>query len=122
MDILTTMAEQKIREAIARGDLDNLSLKGQPIAREDFSGVPEELRMGYKILKNAGMLPEELQLKGEILTLRDLLECCQEPQERQKLHKKLTEKMLRFNIAMERNFAKPVFRQYETKILGKLGL
>ena len=59
MDIFFTIAERKIREAVERGDLDNLTLKGQPIRTEDYSGVPEELRMGYKVLHNASMLPPE---------------------------------------------------------------
>ena len=60
MSMFARIAEQRIQEAVARGELDNLSLKGEPIPLEDLSAVPEELRMGYKILKNAGVLPEEL--------------------------------------------------------------
>ena len=37
-------------------------------------GVPEHLRMGYKILKNAGVLPEEMQLKKEMVSLKTLLD------------------------------------------------
>ena len=69
MSIFASIAERRITEAIQNGLLDDLSLKGKPIPREDLSAVPEELRMGYKVLKNAGYLPEELQLRQEILSL-----------------------------------------------------
>ena len=66
MDILASIAERKIREAMARGEFDNLPGKGKPIVQEDLSGVPEELRMAYKILKNAGFVPPEVELSNEI--------------------------------------------------------
>lgn len=122
MSLFANLAEQKILEAIRRGELDNLALKGKPLPREEFGDVPEELRMGFKILKNAGFLPEELQLNREILTLKDLLAGCQEEQGRQQLKKRLTEKMLHYNILMEKNFRKPDFHRYSEKIMAKLGL
>jgi hypothetical protein len=122
MSLFTSIAEQKIREAITRGDVDNLSLKGRPLLMEDLSGVPEELRMGYKILKNAGVLPEELLLNREILALKDLLEACRDPQEKEVLRKKLTAKKLRFDLLMERNRKNPGFRRYAARVVEKLGI
>ena len=73
MDALTQLAEQRIREAIARGELDDLPGKGRPLQLDDLARVPEELRAGYTLLKSAGCLPEELELRKEMVTLRDLL-------------------------------------------------
>lgn len=67
------IAERRIQEAIERGDFDNLPGKGKPLQLEDDSYIPEELRMVYKILKNANCLPPELQLRKEIRQLKDLL-------------------------------------------------
>ena len=50
MDILAKIAEQRIREAMERGEFDNLPFHGKPINLDDLVGVPEHLRMGYKIL------------------------------------------------------------------------
>jgi hypothetical protein len=122
MDIIALIAEQRIQEAIRRGELDDLPLKGRPIPREDDSGVPEELRMAFKILKNAGVLPEELQIRKELLTLRDLIDICEDPGEEQKLRKELSRKMLHYNVVMERNLHKPIYRTYSDKVLKKLGL
>lgn len=63
MDILAKIAEQKIREAMERGEFDNLPFHGVRIVPEDLSGVPEALRMGYKVMKNAGVCPKKCSLK-----------------------------------------------------------
>ena len=85
MDILAKIAEQRIREAMERGEFDNLPFQGQPINLDDLVGVPEHLRMGYKILKNAGVLPAEMQLKKEIVSLKNLLDACYDETEKQTL-------------------------------------
>ena len=121
MDILAKIAEQRIREAMERGEFDNLPLYGKPIKLDDLVGVPEHLRMGYKILKNAGVLPEEMQLKKEMVSLKNLLDACYDETERQTLQQKMNEKMLRYNMMMEKQLHKPTCRQYHAKIMKKLG-
>jgi hypothetical protein len=122
MDILAKIAEQKIREAMERGEFDNLAYHGKPLIFEDLSGVPDTLRMGYTILKNAGVLPPEMQLKKEILSLQDLLRACEDTAERGRMEQQLSEKLLRFNMMMERHVHKPAYRQYQGKMRKKLGL
>jgi hypothetical protein len=63
------IAEQKIVEAIARGELDNLPGAGRPLDLDDDALIPEELRLAYRILKNAGYLPPELETLNEIAQL-----------------------------------------------------
>ncbi|WP_303722096.1 DUF1992 domain-containing protein [Malonomonas rubra] len=121
MDILAKVAEQKIAAAIARGELDNLSLQGQPIHQEDDRLVPDELRMGYKILKNAGILPEELQLKQELIKLQDLLDGCRDEDLRLQLQKKRTAKQLAYDLLMEKRRPSAAHRQYQQQIQRKLG-
>ncbi|RME58545.1 DUF1992 domain-containing protein, partial [Candidatus Parcubacteria bacterium] len=70
MGIIATIAEQRIREAQARGDLDDLPGAGKPLAlEEDSPFVPPELRMAYKVLKNAGYIPPEIELRRDIHSL-----------------------------------------------------
>jgi hypothetical protein len=102
VDIFGKIAEEKIREALENGEFNNLPGKGKPLNLDDLSSVPEDLRMGYKILKNAGIVPEELQLQKEILSLQDLIKLCENEEEQARLKKKLTEKRLRFDILMEK--------------------
>lgn len=68
------MAEQRIVDAIARGELDNLPGAGTRLELDDDSLVPPELRLAHRILKNAGYVPEEVQLRRQIADLERLLE------------------------------------------------
>jgi len=115
-DAFALVAERKIREAMERGEFDDLSLKGQPIRPEESSGVPDELKMGYKILKNANCLPQELQLRQEMLRLQDLLASCDDEQEKSRLKKRLSVKQLHYDVLAEKNRRNAAFRQYAGKI------
>jgi hypothetical protein len=92
------IAERKIQEAIRNGELDNLPGKGKPLQLEDESGIPEELRLAYKILKNADCLPPEVELKKEIVRLRDLLESMEDVDEKYRLMKKLNFQIMKLNL------------------------
>ena len=121
MDILAKIAEQRIREAMERGEFDNLPLYGKPIKLDDLVGVPEHLRMGYKILKNAGVLPEEMQPKKEMVSLKNLLDACYDETEKHVLQQKMNAKTLRYNMLMEKQLHKPTYQKYHAKIMKKLG-
>jgi hypothetical protein len=73
MWLIDQLVEQHIREAQEKGELSNLPGEGSPIKLEDDSGVPTELRAAYRLLKNAGYLPPELEMRREALALNDLL-------------------------------------------------
>ena len=66
------MAERRIEEAIARGELDHLPGEGRPLELDDDSLVPAELRLAYRILKNAGFVPPEIETLNEIAELERL--------------------------------------------------
>lgn len=72
MNILAELAERAIREAQQRGEFENLSGQGQPLPETNDPFMPETLRMAYKVLKNAGYVPREVQSQREI---RSLIEC-----------------------------------------------
>ncbi|MFL6571387.1 MAG: DnaJ family domain-containing protein [Burkholderiales bacterium] len=67
------IAERKIAEALARGELANLPGEGRPLALDDDALVPEDLRAAYRILKNAGYVPPEVEALTEIAQLEDLV-------------------------------------------------
>ena len=66
MLLLDLIAERKIAEAIARGELDNLPGRGRPLDFGDDALVPAELRMAWRILKNAGFVPPEVEALREL--------------------------------------------------------
>ena len=73
MMLLDTLAESRIAAAICAGEFDGLHGTGCPLVLDDDSAVPEALRVAYRILKNAGYLPPEQQLRKEISQLESLL-------------------------------------------------
>ncbi|MDF2786837.1 MAG: hypothetical protein K0S95_3372 [Pantoea eucrina] len=74
MWLIDQLAEQHIREAQAKGEFSNLPGEGAPLQLDDDSGVPSELRTAYRLLKNAGYLPPELEARKEALELHKLLQ------------------------------------------------
>jgi DnaJ-like protein len=120
VDLIEKLAEARIRDAMARGDFDNLAGRGRPLRLEDLSKVPEDLRAGYILLKNAGVLPEEMQLRKEMVTLEALVDACADPEERIRLRKDLNWKVMRFRMLMERRRPLAVAGEYRAKILNRL--
>lgn len=71
--LIDQIVEQRIAKAMEEGVFDDLPKQGEPLVLDDDRGVPEHLRMGYRILKNAGYLPPELVARKEALELCDLV-------------------------------------------------
>ena len=70
---LDLIAEEKIREAMREGAFDHLPGAGKPLALDDDRLVPEDVRMAYRILKNAGFVPPEIEARNEVNGLRQLV-------------------------------------------------
>ena len=120
MDPLALIAEEKIRAAMARGEFDNLPGAGKPLALEDDSLVPEDLRVPYKILKNAGCLPPEIELRKEIVTLKRLLFSIEEEGERRRKLRELDAKLLRVNLMRKKPLQLEDFPEYRDRVIEKL--
>ena len=120
MDFFERIAENRILEAIEAGLFDNLQGKGQPLNLTDDSHIPPELKMAYKILKNADCLPPELELRKEIVTLQELVASMEDEAE-----KLLQMRRLNF-LMMKLGMTRPVSAQilehelYAPKILERL--
>lgn len=102
MSALPLLAESKIRSAMARGEFDDLPGRGKPLPLEDLSRVPAELRMGFKLLRNAGCLPPELEARKEIVRLGSLVAASGDPEERARLSGMRAEAELRYRLLVER--------------------
>lgn len=73
MGLLDTLVEQRIAAAIEAGEFDDLPGQGRPLALDDDPLVAEELRVAHRILKNAGFLPPEVEVRREIADVATLL-------------------------------------------------
>jgi uncharacterized protein YutE (UPF0331/DUF86 family) len=95
-------ADEKIKEAIAKGEFDNLPGKGKPLDLDAYFATPEDLRMGYSILKGADIIPEEMQLLKQVEGLKKSLDSCTSQIEKRSIQQQLSEKITHFNMRMER--------------------
>jgi hypothetical protein len=94
--------EELLKDAIAKGEFDNLKGKGQPLDLNAYFDAPEDLRMGYGMLKGAGFVPEEAQILKDIAALREELRTCTDEALRKELVKIIQEKNLSYSLLMER--------------------
>lgn len=66
MSWIEIIADRKIRDAQDEGAFDNLPGKGQPLNLDFDPRVPPELRAAYRMMKDAQLLPDWIQLHKEI--------------------------------------------------------
>ena len=102
MDAFARLAESKIQAAIAQGEFDDLPGHGKPLAPDGLSRVPAELRIGFKLLRNAGCLPPELEARKEAARLGALLAATGDATERARLSGLRADAELRYRLLVER--------------------
>ncbi len=96
------IVESIIKEAQERGDFDNLKGKGQPIDLNAYFETPEDLRLAYSVLKNAGITSSEVELLQEIAALKERLANTYEESQRSRIKKLINDKQIQFDLMMER--------------------
>ena len=114
------LAEQRILEAQRKGEFNDLAGKGKPLKLEDYSALPEDLRMAYHVLKNAHVLPPEAELMKDIRILEDLLKHVEDEGERKSLAKSIQWKMIRLDMLRRRSIKLTSVRDYSRKLIAKL--
>ena len=93
--------EQQIRAAMARGEFDNLPGAGKPQDHSGYFSLPEDLRMGYTLLKNAGYIPQEVELLKEIGALRERMESAPDEAERRRLRRLMNDRQLKLDVLLD---------------------
>jgi len=73
VDIFDQIVERRIAEAMEQGQFDGLPGAGRPLDLDEEPLVAPELRTAYRILKNAGYVPDEVRLLAEISSAEQLL-------------------------------------------------
>ncbi|MFL6557958.1 MAG: DnaJ family domain-containing protein [Bacillus sp. (in: firmicutes)] len=123
MDLFARIAEDKIKEAIKNKEFENLPGMGKPQDfKDDLPGMNAEMKMGYRILKNAGFISDNVDIRKEMLTIEDLISVATDDAEIARLQEKLTRKKLQFEKVMEqrRRNTNSRFGSYAEKIYGKM--
>jgi len=99
MMLIDALAESRIAAALGAGEFDGLRGAGRPLTLDDDSAVPETLRVAWRILKNAGCLPPEQQLRNEIGQVESLLLQVASDAEAHRLRRRL--QLLQLRLALQ---------------------
>lgn len=102
VSILARIAEAKIAAGMQDGEFDDLPGAGKPLELEDLSRVPPHMRAGYKLLRNAEVLPPEAELRREIYSLGGLIDATADPADREELRRRRRDAELRHALLLER--------------------
>jgi len=115
------IAERKIEEFLRKDGGPDLShWRNKPLPVEDLSNVPADLRMAYKVLKNAGYVPEEVTLRKEIARTEDLLAHCQDEKVKFKQLKKLSLLQCKLECRMGRKLRLDNDSTYFSRVVDKV--
>jgi hypothetical protein len=112
--------EERILKAQKKGAFKNLEGSGKPLVFEDDRCVAEELRLTYKILKNADCLPPEIELKKEIERTEDLLNGMQDTAKKYRTLKKLNYLIMKLNSIRNTAIELDMPQQYSTQLIERL--
>jgi hypothetical protein len=119
--IVQAIAERKIQQAMTEGTLLDLShWKDKPLPPDDMAEVPADLRMAYRLLKNAGYVPEEVAVRKEITRIEQLLENCRDEQEKLRQLKKIACLKTKLECRMGRTIQLGEEGPYYNKVVDRL--
>ena len=122
LNAIQIIAERKISEAIRDGKLKTGEWNGKPLPIEDDRFVPPDLRMAYKILKNAGYLPPEIEAKKEIQRLEELIAANEDEHVRVEQMKKLNLLVIKINTLRNRPVNRAEQADYYRKVVEKVSV
>ena len=96
------IVESIIKDAMERGEFDNLPGKGKPIDLSEYFETPEEVRLAHSVLKNAGMTSREVELLNEIAELKQVLAALLDEKKKLEIERQIRQKQVEFSLMMER--------------------
>ena len=96
------IVESIIKDAMERGEFDNLPGKGKPIDLTEYFETPEEIRLANSVLKNAGMTPREVELLKEIAELKQVQAAILDEKKKHAIAGQIRQKQVEFSLMMER--------------------
>ena len=100
--ILEDEISRKLREAELSGELRSAKGYGRPLTTDEgWEQTPDELRMPFKILKNAGVIPPEIEMMKQRASLREKISACTVPGEAEQLKQKLSALELSISLRLE---------------------
>lgn len=93
---------RKLKEAAETGELQGAEGYGQPMVEDiGWESTPAEFRMPFKILKNAGAMPPEIELFHQRAALRAKLDAATEDADRTAIRQSLSDLEQRIALRLE---------------------
>ena len=114
------LAEERIKQAQDEGAFDALPGRGRPLALDDDAHVPEDLRMAWRVLKNADCLPPEVLAQKEIHTARELLASLTDEAERHAQMQRLNLMITRLNMSRRCPVQLEARQEYYDKVVARV--
>ena len=114
------LIESRIKKAQDDGAFEDLPGTGQPLNLEDDRHIPEDLRLAHKVLKNAGCMPPEVQLRKDIRTTEDLLANMTDTEQKYRTIKKLNYLVLKLNAMRHTNMSFDIPQRYYTEVVDHI--
>lgn len=91
-----------IRDAEKSGAVKDLPGYGQPLNLEDDQHIPPKYRMAFRVLKNAGFAPPEVQLFQEIAALKERLVAEHSDDERAAIQTEINAAQQKLDVALDK--------------------
>lgn len=101
MHLVQIIAQNRINEAIERGEFADLPGKGKPLNLDEYFNTPEADRAAHSFLKNADVVPPEVELLKEIERLEATVKGYRDVTQEGRLRLELQAKRASFEILME---------------------
>lgn len=94
---------RRLRESEASGELRSAPSYGRPLAAaEGYDETPAELRLPFKILKDAGIVPPEVEVMREITALQQALDASTDAGERRSLQLRISDRRQHLALRLEK--------------------
>jgi hypothetical protein len=93
---------QWVQKVEQTGEIRNVKGFGRPLELDDgYLDTPTELRMAYKILKDAGYVPAEIEMLKKLAALREDLEKTDDPAAQRALKQKIADAQQKVSMMLE---------------------
>jgi thioredoxin-like negative regulator of GroEL len=102
LQLLDDHIGQHLRQSAAQGELKTAPSYGKPLDFGDgYEQTPSELRMGMKVLKDAGVVPPEVEAMQRAAQLKSDIEACTDLAEKRVLQQRLSDMQQAIALRLE---------------------
>lgn len=120
MHVFDELVEARIQESLERGDFDNLPDAGRRLDLEEDPFIPDDMRLACRILKNAGYIPPEMELRRDISDVESELANSEDAASRRRSMKKLELLYMKMDESRQRQASMVLQQEYYDRIISRL--